>query len=247
MVNRIAILALALLTILAACSVFLTARHFRISSLSNAEITRFLLPSSGPRRLKEGCSELKNAITTAADQSHSKSERPVGSVIPLSQDEIAIYRAVLGNAIERGWRRLNVSIVTYPLSATDLDRCDCFDDIDFDDLSVAFHSFHDLPDTVLPVKEMSLVNRAKQSSLVRANDPSNTMREGKTVKDAVDTAFRTGLFSMSEIAFDREHLRAVVSYRFWCGLLCGSGATLVVEKFGSEWRLSERDCGSWVS
>jgi hypothetical protein len=40
---------------------------------------------------------------------------------------------------------------------------------------------------------------------------------------------------------------AVVSYRFWCGSLCGNGSTLVFEKFDGEWRRTDRRCGEWIS
>jgi len=73
------------------------------------------------------------------------------------------------------------------------------------------------------------------------------MREGKSVEDAVRNAFATGLFSMSEIAFDKDHHHAVVSYSFWCGFLCGHGKTVVFEKVNGMWRNTNRNCGGWVS
>jgi hypothetical protein len=94
---------------------------------------------------------------------------------------------------------------------------------------------------------MKLVDPRVQSGIVRSNDPSNTIRDGKPVKDAVEAAFASGLFSMSEIAFDKEHHFAVVRYSFWCGSLCGHGSTLVFEKVNGEWRNANRLCGGWIS
>ena len=74
-----------------------------------------------------------------------------------------------------------------------------------------------------------------------------TAVNGEPVKDAVENAFSTALFSISEIAFDKDRQFAVVSYRFWCGSLCGHGATLVFQKIKGEWRNANRNCSSWIS
>ena len=92
-----------------------------------------------------------------------------------------------------------------------------------------------------------LVDPSKQESVVGRNDPSTTMRQGKSVDDAVDNAFANGLFSVSEIAFDKERRRALVSYTFHCGMLCGGGAIWVVEKVNGRWKKFDRECGSWIS
>jgi hypothetical protein len=63
------------------------------------------------------------------------------------------------------------------------------------------HSYHELPPEVVPSKAMTLVGPETQARIFHSNDPSNTIRKGKPVKDAVAAAFTTGLFSMSEIAF----------------------------------------------
>jgi hypothetical protein len=65
--------------------------------------------------------------------------------------------------------------------------------------------------------------------------------------DPVEEAFANGLFTLSEIAFDTESNRALVSYSFICGSLCGSGNTWVFEKIGGEWKRVDRSCGGWVS
>jgi hypothetical protein len=73
------------------------------------------------------------------------------------------------------------------------------------------------------------------------------MRHGRPVDNAVSNAFAHGLFSMSEIVFDRGHLHAIVMYGFHCGLLCGNGATLVLDKVSGEWKVRDLACGGWVS
>lgn len=244
MVKRIAILSVAALIAVGAS---VTWRHLRAYPLTQVELTKFLLPPSAPKRLKEGCSDLRTAIAAASSDPHFTSQAPVERASSLSQDEVAVYRAVLGDTSQRGWKRLNVSATTEPLSAKDFEACACFDDIDLENLPAAFHRSHHLPSLILPTEGMRLVDPTQQSSAVHANDPSQTIRDGKLVGDAVNAAFSTGLFSMSEIAFDKEHRHAVVSYGFWCGMLCGNGATLIFEKIENEWKRSDRDCGSWIS
>jgi hypothetical protein len=93
---------------------------------------------------------------------------------------------------------------------------------------------------------MVLVDPKKQGKIIRSNDPSNAIKKGKSVGNAVTDAFGTALFSMSEIAFDKDHHLAVVSYHFWCGSLCGNGSTIVFKKINGTWEKS-RDCGGWIS
>jgi hypothetical protein len=99
----------------------------------------------------------------------------------------------------------------------------------------------------LPNNAARLVDPKKQTKIVHDNDPDKTMREGKSVDSAVKAAFGTGLFSLSEIAFDKARTHAVVSYTFWCGSLCGNGATWVFEKVGNEWKQTDRNCGGRIS
>ena len=94
---------------------------------------------------------------------------------------------------------------------------------------------------------MKLVDADKQAKLVHSNDPSRTISKGRSVESAVTQAFESALFSMSEIAFDKEHRYAALSYHFWCGGLCGNGASVVLEKVDGEWKTTDRACASWIS
>jgi hypothetical protein len=88
---------------------------------------------------------------------------------------------------------------------------------------------------------------AKQSKTVRQNDPSKTMREGKSVDHAVKDAFASGLLTLSEIAFNKDHSKAVMSYSFFCGRLCGNGAVVMLKRVGRKWKVTKQSCGEWVS
>jgi len=111
----------------------------------------------------------------------------------------------------------------------------------------ASHSFHTLTRDVFPERNIRLVNANKQVTTIQNNDPNNWIGRGKSVESAVNDAFATGLFSMSEIAFDREHRRALVSHRFVCGSLCGSGGAWLFEKVDGVWKKTDRTCGGWIS
>jgi hypothetical protein len=191
------------------------------------------------------------ALLLTCHSATSKSQKPVKATTPLNADEIAIYKAVLRTYSGDKDVNLNVAATTYPLdpnaSTTGFDQPECLNGVELENLSSASNSYHELPPEVLPSKAMRLVDPKRQAKIVHSNDPSNTIRKGAPVKDAVEAAFSTGLFWMSEIAFDKEHHFAVVRYTFWCGSLCAHGETLVFENVNGEWRNAHRNCGNWIS
>jgi hypothetical protein len=129
----------------------------------------------------------------------------------------------------------------------DISDCGCLKGIEPQTIVGAAHSFRILTRDVLAGKNIRLVDPEKQAVIVHSNDPNNSMREGKSVETAVNDAFSTGLFSVSEIAFDKEQRRALVSYSFVCGSLCGSGGVWLFEKVDGLWKKSEHACDGWVS
>ncbi len=181
----------------------------------------------------------------------STKDKPAKVTEPLSADEVEIYRAVLDQYSSHEAASLNVSIATYPLNpaspTSGLGGPDCLKGIGLESLQDVSHSFHELTPDVLTGKKMTLVDPKRQAKIVHSNDPSNTIRKGQSVKNAVEDAFGTALFSMSEIAFDKEHHFGVVSYHFWCGSLCGNGSTIVFEKVDGVWKNANRNCGGWIS
>jgi hypothetical protein len=177
-------------------------------------------------------------------------EKPTKSAMPLGADEIAIYQSILQQYTSDHSALMNVSDKTFPLDPLSptlgLDNRDCLSGIKLD-LSILSHTFHELTQEILPAKNTRFVDQEKQAKIVHRNDPGRTIRKGKSVQEVVGSAFGTGLFSMSEIAFDKGRSYAVVATSFYCGSLCGHGTTLIFEKIGDNWKKTNRSCGGWIS
>jgi hypothetical protein len=183
------------------------------------------------------------AVFTAAEE-----HKPILSPTPMAAEQIAVYQAFL-DSYSNGSKsnHLNIANRTYPLDLSK-DRFDasCLNGIHFDDasLNLIFHKFG--PQTPL-TGNITLVDPGEQRKTIGKNDPSRTMHEGRSVDNAVEDAFATGLLSLSEVGFDKAHQFAVMSFRFRCGALCGHGATIVIQKIDGQWKRIKRRCGSWIS
>ncbi len=214
------------------------ARSLHLAVLTPSELApKRLAPPAPP---DDGCAQIQRALAG------SPNKNPVGNTNPFGADELAIYRGILELWNSKSRSPLNVSNKTFPIDH-DLSDCDCLKGIEPQDIASAAHSFHILTRDVLSGDNIRLVDVDKQVAIIHSNDPSNRIREGKSVETAVNGAFSSGLFSVSEIAFDKEHRRALVSYSFVCGSLCGSGGVWLFEKLDGVWKKSERVCGGWIS
>jgi hypothetical protein len=169
----------------------------------------------------------------------------------LSSDEIAIYRAVLTQQSSIKKTSLNVARWTVPLDLASHSgghlNDECLKGIQLQNLAELAHSSHQLTADVLPASGAQLVDPKRHRKIVGSNDPGKTMRQGKSADQAVADAFATALFSMSEIAFDKDHMHAVMVFSFWCGSLCGHGSTLVFQKVNGQWNALKLTCGGWIS
>jgi len=233
--------------ILVAVNLLRYTSRFRIVALSPAELT-LKLPKAKPPTVEE-CFDVQHTLAELSKPKRVLDKRPPKDRGVLSSDEIAIYRAVLRQWVAGGGSPLNVSLQTYPLDvlsdAGHID-CHCLKGIDAESLMAASHSIHSLTREVLPRRNMKLVNENQQAASIPENNPGNTIGTN-SIDKTVSEAFDNGIFSVSEIVFDKEHRRALVSYGFHCGLLCGSGRTLVFERIGDEWRRTSPECGGWIS
>jgi hypothetical protein len=236
--KRRAVIGTAVIAVLALVILLSLARQFRLAILTPAELaTKSLTPPAPP---DDPCAKIQRALDGSAY------EKPTESAIPLSADDVAIYSSILHHWNSKSRGMLNVSNRTFPIDRVFSD-CSCLKDIEPHSIANAARSFHVLTRAVLSGQNIRLVDASTQAAVVRSNDPSNSIGHGKSVEEAVSRAFSSGLFSLSEVAFDGDHRRALVSYGFVCGSLCGSGGVWLFEKVDGVWRKSEHTCGGWVS
>ncbi|WP_132982831.1 hypothetical protein [Thermomonas haemolytica] len=78
-------------------------------------------------------------------------------------------------------------------------------------------------------------------------DPAKLIMRGVPVDEAVKQGFAHGLLTLSMVAFERSGQRAALNYSFVCGLLCGNGGTVLLERTQQGWVRSKTECGTWVS
>jgi len=83
--------------------------------------------------------------------------------------------------------------------------------------------------------------------LHKVQDPADSMRNGLSVESAVESGFKSGLLTISEIIFDAKHKRAAFHYSFVCGQLCAHFETVVYEKRHGGWKRSKLSCGYGIS
>jgi hypothetical protein len=117
------------------------------------------------------------------------------------------------------------------------------------------HVVHKLDSLLAGNPGLVLVQRQQQEQEIEGNDPQKLIKKAidghkkvtdKELDGSTKKAFETGLFTLSEIVFDKQRKHAVVAYSFVCGALCGNGNTLLLEKVGKKWSIRKR-CGGWVS
>lgn len=193
------------------------------------------------------------SLAAVAQEEASKPKVSDGSLTP---EQIAVYRAVLKDYTKGSDGALNLANRTEPFdqSGPMFDKA-CFKGIEVGVAKTSVPVVHRLDSLQAPNTRIVLVDPDRQQETIKENDPQNLVKKAvddhekvtdEQVDESVKQAFETGLFTLSEIVFDKEHRHAVVAYSFVCGMLCGHGNTLVLKKIGREWRVTKR-CGGWIS
>jgi len=169
----------------------------------------------------------------------------------LSAEQIAIYRTVLAEYSKNFPGQINLADTTDPFNEPSEDEVrSCMRERETKGAAERDTIVHRLDPSVVVDLKFVLVDPHLQAEKVKQNDPQKLLGHGSVTEDqigkAVNEAFHAGLFTLSEIAFDADHQRALVSYGFWCGRLCGHGALLRLKKNGTKWKIA-KICVSWVS
>jgi hypothetical protein len=163
---------------------------------------------------------------------------------PMNSDQTAVYRAFLGSYSQKG-SALNLARRTVPFDFLRERGTECLRGIRFSapDVSASVHEFDagTLPSTI------TLVDSEEQERIIRNVDSKQTWRDNKFVNESLEKAQAAGFLILSEVAFDKKHEYAVVTFRFECWGLCGSGGTVVFKKHDGTWTPSSRACPLWAS
>lgn len=184
--------------------------------------------------------------------SQEDTPKPKVSDESLTTEQIAVYRAVLKDCLKGSDGVLNLADTTEPLGQSDRE---CLKGNEREGTRDPAPVIHRLVPSLVVNTKIVLVDSERQQRAVKENDPQNLIKKGiddhekiteEQLDQSVKQAFRSGLFTLSEIVFDKDHRRAVVAYSFVCGMLCGRGNTLVLKKIGKHWRVTER-CSGWIS
>jgi hypothetical protein len=185
-----------------------------------------------------------------------KQPNPMLSKEPLTQEQIAVYRAVLADYMKGSEGTLNLAKKTVPLERSgSFWPEECVKPMELEPVPKSGPVVHAFDPAIDLGVKIVVVDPEAQAKTVEANDPGNVIRSGAQsgpppsedqIGAAVKKAFETAQFTLSEIIFDKEHKHAIVSYGFHCGALCGHGATVIVAKEGASWKIKKR-CSSWIS
>ena len=175
----------------------------------------------------------------------------------LTAEQVAVYRTVLEDYFQDADRTqiaLNIANVTEPFGDAINDDGSCLRGLPIK-AAKSSRVVHRIPGEVALGPKMVLVDPDRQHETIEKNDPSKAIQSSisngrplsdSELEDSVKQAFSTGLFTFSEIVFNREHTRAALWYGFHCGMLCGHGNTLVLTKVRGSWKVG-KTCGGWIS
>jgi hypothetical protein len=82
-----------------------------------------------------------------------------------------------------------------------------------------------------------------QGLLVQINDPDRNITSENDLAGALEDAFDAGLLQVSDVGFNITGQRAVLTFSFSCGMLCGHSGTAMMERRNGQWVRSPRRCG----
>ena len=175
---------------------------------------------------------------------------------PLSEERVAVYRAVLKRYMKYFGDVLNLANETEPLDLSGpLFDESCVKGIALEKADNSTPLVHKLGPSVAIGRNIVLLDPEQQELRIRENDFQNLLRkgaeQGKQVTDEeldkpLKQGFATGLFSLSEMAFDKPHRHAIVIFNFVCGRLCGNGGIVIVKKGHDGWKAMKPGRG-WIS
>ena len=159
---------------------------------------------------------------------------------PLTSEQVDVYRAFLKGYLTGSDAQINLANVTSPFQPDEGDLNGCMKGFPKNSRSIEVHKF---------ANGFSSDNRIRlvDPSKYKTADVGDFMHKSGDLDGAVTSAINVGLLSLSEVIVDHKHHLAALNFSFQCGMLCGSGGTVVFERRQSHWSRSKRSCGYWQS
>src|SRR5262249_49323578 len=148
-----------------------------------------------------------------------------GNDTTLGDEQLAVYRAILSEYMKDSHGSLTLSRQTIPLVVLE----GCLKEFKLEQTNNSVGKIHEF-------NTLHTFAKAPAPKVVLV-DPQPQIEERKRVWPDL---------SLTEIAFDKNHLHAVAGYGFLCGHLCGNGKDFVLEKTGNQWKVA-RTCSFWIS
>lgn len=167
----------------------------------------------------------------------------LGPAASVSQDELAIYSAVLMSWLgpKHGRQLVNERLGPAPRPSAAA-NADCVKGLRF------------AQPLAEPPKEKMLSSAAFQAEGVELIDgeawtpidPAKSIAQGHSVASSVDEGISRSLITFSQVIFSADHRDALVRFSMLCGALCGTGSTLRMHKSNGEWTIATR-CAGYIS
>ena len=163
--------------------------------------------------------------------------KPKVAKTPLSEDQEQIYKLFIKSQSKDNAIHMTLASTTSPLFLSEF-MSGCLRDLRLTNLEDAQQKVHVIG---LEIAAQSSVTLADPRHY-KVADPGRAIKNGQSVGKAVADGFAAGIWFVSEIAFDGNHQYAVMKHTFYCGNLCGYGATAVYEKTPDGWVEEKTKC-----
>ena len=118
----------------------------------------------------------------------------------LTAEEIAVYKAFIASYDNGSGTKTNLSEVTVPLNAKQ-DVC-MLPDVSWVDGEKKANTIHRIKGDEFGPR-VHRVDPKAQAERIKESDPGRAIRQGKSVKEAVQDGFAAGLLELSEVVFDK--------------------------------------------
>ena len=183
-------------------------------------------------------------------QTRDASEKPAPTVSKarFTDEQVAVYRDFLKSWMGDEIQTVNLAIETVPIAREGYNGIgDCLKGFEAEEMPPnVVHRFIALDAWKIGGAKVRLVVGDVQRDDVNQNDPSQSIGKGMPIESAVRNGFNHGLFTFSEIQFDKKHEHAILTYSFICGRLCGNGGSVVLTKTDGVWKVTGR-CHDWIA